>query len=158
MKQKCKLSLVPEAAAEENEARTLIKYQYLINPFSTNWPMQHAAPGPRAAEPAGSAGFLPDFCLRAGPWTHLLVHRCWAFWPAWQTHCHGLHQHAQLGRKVCSGASLPSITGGFKLLVCIFKVDFLFVFTSSLAPLRHGRKIKAINLFNLLNTITYCIL
>lgn len=34
-----------------------------------------AAPGSRAARPAGAAGLLPGLSLRAGPRAHLLVHR-----------------------------------------------------------------------------------
>lgn len=93
-------------------------------PFSSSIPLRltpvcvhYAAPGPRAAEPAGPAGVLPDLCLRAGPRPHLLVHRCRAVRPARQTHRHGLHQHAQLGGQVPPGSPLPSITGTLFLLV-----------------------------------------
>ena len=89
------------------------------HPSKSNASIHRVAPGPRASEPAGLAGFLPDLSLRARPRPHLLVHRCWAVRPAWKTHCHGLHQHAQLGREVCSGAPLSSITGGFMPLACM---------------------------------------
>ncbi|KAM8916079.1 solute carrier family 2, facilitated glucose transporter member 1 isoform 2-T2 [Spinachia spinachia] len=96
----------------------ILPYLFWHAHFNPNKPqiftiVNNAAPGPGVAEPAGPASFLPDFCLRAGPRPHLVVHRRRAVRPAGSPHRHGLHQHAQLGREVCSGTPLSSFTGGF---------------------------------------------